>query len=87
MSSHSILLNPDSRYKVNEKIQFTQQQEILLFLYILLIFFNLFYFKYDNGSPVKASARYSPQTSAAANIPSLPTNDALSFELRMEFII
>jgi hypothetical protein len=32
MSSHSILSTPgNNRYKVNEKIQFNQQQEILLF--------------------------------------------------------
>ena len=32
MSSHSILSTPgNNRYRVNEKIQFNQQQEILLF--------------------------------------------------------
>jgi hypothetical protein len=41
--SHSILLNPDSRYKVNEKIQFTQQQEILLFTGGTVIFIGFLF--------------------------------------------
>ena len=43
MSSHSILLNPDSRYKVNGKIQFNQQQEILLFTGGTIVFIGVLY--------------------------------------------
>ena len=41
--SHSILLNPDSRYKVNEKIQFNQQQEIVLFTGGTIIFISVLF--------------------------------------------
>ena len=43
MSSHSILLNPDSRYKVNEKLSFNQQQEILLFTGGTVIFIGVLF--------------------------------------------
>ena len=41
--SHSIFLNPDSRYKVNEKIQFNQQQEILIFTGATIIGISLIF--------------------------------------------
>ena len=43
MSNHSIFLNPDSRYKVNEKISFNQQQEILLFTGGTIVFIGVLY--------------------------------------------
>ena len=41
--SHSIFNNPDSRYKVNEKIQFNQQQEILIFTGGTVIFIGFLF--------------------------------------------
>ena len=41
--SHSIFNNPDSRYKVNEKISFNQQQEILLFTGGTVIFIGFLF--------------------------------------------
>jgi hypothetical protein len=41
--SHSIFNNPDSRYKVNEKISFNQQQEILLFTGGTIVFIGVLY--------------------------------------------
>ena len=44
MSSHSILSTPgNNRYKVNEKLQFNQQQEILLFTGGTVIFIGFLF--------------------------------------------